>query len=148
MSLEVSHRVDLAAPRDAIFDFLADTGSFRLLDRALVSYAPDGRMALGMRGTFVHRRGGLTARSTWEVAELVPPDRIRVAIVGAGYEMEETVTLEPLAAGTRVTFVDVVRATSMRGRLMVALSAGIMRRDLMARTTRLQAALESAASQK
>ncbi|HEX5588787.1 MAG TPA: SRPBCC family protein [Candidatus Limnocylindrales bacterium] len=148
MSLEVSHGIDLAAAPETVFDFLVDTGNFRQLDRALVSYTPAGLMALGTTGTFVHRRGGMTARSTWKVAELVPPNRIRVAIVGAGYEMEETVTLEPLATGTRATFIDILRPTSIVGRLMVALSSGIMRRDLEARATRLVGALGSAASQK
>ena len=127
---------------EAVFDFLIDTDSFRILDRALVSYTPDGVMELGGSGTFVHRRGGMTARSTWTVEELERPSRVRVAIRGMGYEMEETATLVATDAGTRATFVDTVRPTSMAGRLLVALSGGIMRRDLANRSALLKSTLE------
>jgi hypothetical protein len=126
-----------------VFDFLTDTESFPVIDRALVSHAPHGRMHAGLAGTFVHRRGGMTARSTWHVAELVRPSRIRVAVRGAGYEMDETVELDPTDHGTHAAFIDRVRPTSLAGRLMVALSGAVMRRDLERRAALLKATLEA-----
>ena len=71
------------------------------------------------------------------------PRSLVVEVIGAGYGMTEAATLEPSATGTRATFVERVWPTSIPGRLMVALSSGIMRRDLAKRATLLKAALES-----
>ena len=42
--------------------------------------------------------------------------------------MDEEATLVATGSGTLATFIDTVRPTSIPGRLMVALSSGIMRR--------------------
>jgi uncharacterized protein YndB with AHSA1/START domain len=143
--MEIRHDVLILRPPEAVFDFLTDTDSFPVIDRALRSYTPRGRMSAGLAGTFVHRRGGMTARSTWYVAALVRPSHIHVAVRGAGYEMDETVELAPTDHGTRAAFIDRVRPTSLPGRLMVALSGAVMRRDLERRAALLKATLEPGA---
>lgn len=145
--MEIRHEVQIARSPEAVFDFLIDSDSFPVVDHALVAYHPRGLMHVGLRGTFVHRRGGMTARSTWQVAELERPARIRVTVRGMGYELNETATLSATATGTRATFVVAVRATSLAGRFMVALSGGIIRRDLRRRARLLQAALEARTSE-
>lgn len=144
--MQVRHEVEIPRPPEVVFDFLIDTDSFPVVDRALVSYTPHGLMRVGLSGTFVHRRGGMTARTTWTVEELVRPSRLRVAVRGMGYEMDEEATLVATDSGTLATFIDTVRPTSIPGRLMVALSSGIMRRDLNTRSALLKAALEGRAS--
>ena len=141
--MDVGHEIVVARPPEAVFDFLADTASFPVLDEALVSFEPPGPMRAGAGGTFVHRRGGITVRSAWTVRELDRPSRIRVTIRGTGYVLDETATLAATATGTRATFADTVRATSAAGRLMVALAGGFMRRDLERRAARLKAILEA-----
>jgi hypothetical protein len=140
----LSNQLDVARSPADVFDFLADIDSFRVLDPALVAVSPGGRLTEGLSGTFTHRRGGMTARTTWRVTEFAPPALLEVAIRGAGYEMTERASLVPLGSGTRATFVDRVWPTSLAGRVLVALSGGIMRRDLRARAGRLKAILESA----
>ena len=81
-------------------------------------------------------------RSTWEVVELQRPSNIRVAVHGSGYAMEEVARLSPVPGGTLARFVVTIRPTSVAGRLMVAMSGRIVRRDLEARARRLRAALE------
>ena len=143
--MEIRHEIEIARPPEAVFDFLVDTDSFPIVDRALVSFEPGGLMHVGLRGPFVHRRGGMTARSSREVVELVRPTRIHVAVIGSGYEMDEIATLSAGGRGTRARFVDIVRPTSVGGRVMVALSGAVMRRDLDVRTRLLKAALEPVA---
>lgn len=63
--MQIRHEVEVERPPEVVFDFLIDTDSFRVVDRALVSYTPGGLMHVGLSGAFVHRRGGVTARSTW-----------------------------------------------------------------------------------
>ena len=133
----LSTELDVARSPEDVFDFLADIDSFRVVDPALVDVAPGGRLAEGLSGTFTHRRGGMTARTTWRVTEFAPPTVLEVAIRGAGYEMTERAELEGVGTGTRATFVDRVWPTSLAGRVLVALSGGIMRRDLRARAGRL-----------
>lgn len=144
--MEIRFEINIKRSPEVVFDFLADTASFPVIDRALVTYTPDGPMRVGLAGTFVHRRGGMAARSTWEVTELERARHIRVAVRGMGYEMDETAVLVATESGTRVAFVDTVRPTSMPGRFLVALSDGIMRRDLRKRAALLKAALEAGAN--
>ena len=144
--MRIQHEIEIGRPPEVVFDFLIDTDSFRVIDHALVSYTPDGLMRVGLTGTFVHRRGGVTARSTWKVEELERPSRLRVAIRGMGYEMDEEATLVATDGGTRAIFIDTARPTSIAGRLIVALSAGIIRRDLSARAALLKSTLEAPAS--
>lgn len=121
-----------------VFAFLADTANFRAVDAALVDYAPTGPLRAGVQGRFAHRRGWMVARTTWTVTQLDPPRSLVVEVHGAGYAMTEAATLEPEAGGTRATFVERVWPTSRAGRLLVALSGGVMRRDLRARAARLK----------
>ena len=139
---EIESTLDIAQPPNEIFDFPADTRSFKAVDALLIEIEPEGRLAAGMTGRFLHRRGGLPARTTWRVTELDPPRRLSVEIHGMGYAMTENVDLEPTANGTRARFVEHVWPTSLRGRLLVALTSAIMRRDLRARADRLKAVLE------
>ena len=141
--MEISHEVQIARAPEAVFDFLVETDNFPVVDRALVDFAPRGRMSVGLRGTFVHLRGGMRARSAWQVSDLVRPRRIHVAVRGMGYEMDEVATLAPTPSGTLATFVDIVRATSLAGRLMVALSGRLMRLDLRRRAALLKESLEA-----
>lgn len=144
--MEIRHEIEVDRTPAAVFDFLTDSANFPVVDAALVEYSPHERLRLGLRGTFAHRRGGMTARTTWEVAEFEPPARVRVTVRGMGYEMDEIATLAPTTIGTRATFVETVRPTNLAGRLLVALSGGIMRRDLDARARLLKTALESSAT--
>ena len=102
-------------------------------------------------------RGGFRIESTFDVdrspAEVlafvadtanfgVVPRSLVVEIHGSGYGMTEAATLGPIADRTRATFVETVWPTSLAGRLLVALSGGVIRRDLRPRSERLRAVLE------
>lgn len=139
---EIETLLDIGRSPADVFDFLAHTRSFREVDAALVSFQPEGPLIEGMTGTFLHRRGGLPARSSWRVVHVDPPGHLMVEIRGMGYGMSEAVDLEATGTGTRARFVDRVWPTSLPGRLLVALSGGIMRRDLRARAERLRTILE------
>ena len=142
---EIETSVDIARSTVDVFAFLASTRSFKAVDPALVEFEPEGDLRPGLTGTFLHRRGGLPARSTWLVVESDPPRRLAVEIRGMGYGMTEEAMLKPQGDGTRATFVDRVWPTSLPGRLLVALSGRIMRRDLRARSERLRKILEAGA---
>ena len=125
-----------------VFAILADPANLRVVDPALVDFSPSGQLSAGLQGTMAHRRGPMIARTSWTVTEHDAPRSLVVEIQGSGYGMTEAAILEPSDGGTRATFVDRVWPTSLAGRLMVALSGGIMRRDLRARAERLRTALE------
>jgi hypothetical protein len=138
--------MDIDRQQADVFAYLADTASFRAVDLALVDFQPRGRLTEGLEGTFTHRRGGMTVRTTWRVEELDEPRSLRVSIRGLGYVMESLVELGPDGEETLARFVDSIWPTNLAGRVMLALSGGIMRRDLRARADRLKAILESPAS--
>ena len=140
---EISFDLEVAQPPEAVFGFIVDTGHLHELDDALVDFGPPGLLHDGSTGWFRHRRGGLTARTTFAVTAFEAPRRLEVAITGMGYAMTEAATLEATPNGTRARFVDRVWPTSIAGRLLVALSGGIMRRDLAKRAGRMRELLES-----
>jgi len=139
---ELRTDVDIERPPAAVFALLADTRWFRALDSALVEVEPEGPLAHGLTGRFLHRRAGLPARTTWQVLTLEAPSRLVVEVRGMGYAMTEALDLEGNALGTRARFRERVWPTSFAGRVLVALSGGIMRRDLRARSARLKALVE------
>lgn len=140
---ELAFELDITRPPAQVFAFLTSAEGLRAVDPALIDYGPLGPIAAGGAGWFKHRRGGMTARTTWAVTAFEEARRLEVAISGMGYAMTESAALEATATGTRARFVDRVWPTSLPGRLLVALSGGIMRRDLRARSARLKALLEA-----
>jgi polyketide cyclase/dehydrase/lipid transport protein len=139
---ELETVIDIERSPDEVFAFIADTRGFRALDPALVEVEPEGRLASGMTGRFLHRRAGLPARTTWRVIRLDTPTSLGVELRGMGYGMTEEIELERTPLGTRARFVERVWPTSLAGRLMVAVAGGIMRRDLRVRSALLKVVLE------
>lgn len=142
VGFELSFDLDVARRPEDVFAYLVDASHFKDLDDALVDYGPPDDLHAGSTGWFRHRRGGMTANTTFTVTAFDAPRHLTVAIAGMGYEMTEAATLVSTPSGTRATFVDRVWPTSLAGRLLVALSGGIMRRDLAKRAALLAAALE------
>ena len=140
---EIEFRLSVARTRADVFALLIDTARFRDVDAALVDVGPPGALALGRSGWMRHRRGGMTARTTWTVAAFEPPGRLVVRIDGMGYAMTEEVILEASGTGTTARFLERVWPTSLPGRILVALSGGVMRRDLRARAGRLRQLLDA-----
>jgi len=143
---ELRHEIDIAREPGAVFGFLTSPEGLRAVDPALMDHGPPGPITAGGAGWFAHRRGGMVARTTWRVTGFAPPGHLEVEIAGMGYGMTEAADLEATATGTRARFVDRVWPTSIAGRVLVALSGGIMRRDLRARAARLKALLEGGAA--
>jgi hypothetical protein len=139
---ELTFELDVARPPEDVFALLIDPDHFRDVDPALIDHGPSGPLVAGSEGWFKHRRFGMTARTTYRVTAFDAPDRLEVAISGMGYAMTEAAHLQPIPTGTRARFVDRVWPTTLPGRLLVALSGGIMRRDLHDRAARLKALLE------
>lgn len=140
---ELTFELDVARPPGDVFAMLIDPNHFRAIDPAMLEFGPPGPLSSGSEGWFKHRRGGMTARTTYRVTAFDAPSRLEVAISGMGYAMTESAELEAIRTGTRARFVDRVWPTTLPGRLLVALSGGIMRRDLRARAARLKALLEA-----
>ena len=141
--LELTFELDVARPPGDVFALLVDPDHFRLLDPAVLDYGPKIALSIDSEGWFKHRRGGMTARTTYRVTAFDPPRRLEVAISGMGYAMTEGAELDSIPMGTRARFVDRVWPTTLPGRLLIALSGGFMRRDLEARAARLKALLEA-----
>jgi hypothetical protein len=140
---ELTFELDVARSPEAVFSLLTDPAHFRAIDPAILDFGPQGPLTAGSEGWFKHRRGGMTARTTYRVSDFDAPDRLEVAIWGMGYAMTEAAELRPTPNGTRARFIDRVWPTTLPGRILVALSGGIMRRDLRDRAARLKALLES-----
>ena len=142
---ELVFELEVARSPTDVFAFLTSADGLRAVDPALVDYGPPGPLRAGRTGWFKHRRFGMPARTTWRVTTFEQPTRLEVAISGMGYAMTESAALEATPTGTRARFVDRVWPTTLPGRLLVALSGGIMRRDLRSRADRLKAVLEGSA---
>ena len=135
--LVIEGDVVITQPPMRVFDVLVDPTTWHDVDPALVEVTPLEPLTLGARGQMRHRRGpGMTARTSWDVTAFVPGARLDNHLTGLGYELTESVELTPVATGTRMRVVDTVIPTSLVGRAMVAMSRGIMERDLRERFSR------------
>ena len=144
---ELERVLEISREPSDVFEFLADTRNFKALDAALAEVEPLGRLVDGATGRFVHRRGPFAARTTWRVLRLEAPTTLSVELRGIGYAMTETVELVGAPTGTRATFTERVWPTSIVGRMLIALSGGVMRRDLRARADLAKAVLDLGARQ-
>lgn len=143
-AMTVEGRFEIARTPRAIFDVLADPSTWSTFDPALVEVEAHQPMAAGVTGTMRRRAGlGLTVKTTWEVTAFVPDTRLENLITGFGYELRETILLASDASGTTMTVVDTLVPTSLVGRVMAAMSRGIIERDLESRYRRLKTWLES-----
>ena len=140
----IQAEISIAADRHRVFDALADPATWFVIDPTLIDASPRTPLTLGATGTMRNRRGpGMVATASWRTTELEPGARITQYLVGMGYELWETVELEPEGGGTHLTVMDTLVPTSIVGRLMVAFSRGIMERDARARCAMLKALLEA-----
>ena len=70
---ELAFEVDLRRPPEDVFAAIADPALFRRIDPAMVDFGLSGPLGAGSTGWFVHRRGGMTARTTFSVIEFDRP---------------------------------------------------------------------------
>jgi hypothetical protein len=132
----------IAATPMAIFDVLTDLERWHALDDALIDVSPRDALALGSEGTITRRVARANVTTAWAIVEFERGSRFTIRDVGRGYQLDERVELAPAGDGTNVDIQDDLRATSLIGRLMVPFSAGIVQRDLVARTGRLKRVVE------
>jgi hypothetical protein len=132
----------IAASPEHVFEFLANPTHWSEYDPTLVEATPSDRLTVGASGILRNRRMGMTAKATWTTTELEPPVRVTQYLRGMGYELTESVRLTAVDGGTDMHVVDTLLPTSLGGRAFVAMSRGIMERDLRARSQRLRALLE------
>lgn len=143
----VESQVGIARTPREVFDVLADPATWFTVDAALVDVVPREPLVPGTTGTMRRRVGlGLTVTTAWENTEFVPGARLENLIKGFGYELRESVVLAADPNGTQVTVVDTLTPTSLVGRAMVAVSRGIIERDLHARYAKLKSLLEAGSS--
>ena len=86
---------------------------------------------------------GLSVKTKWENTVFEPGARLENLITGFGYELRELIVLAVAGRGTHATVTDTLTPTSLIGRAMVALSRGIIERDLQARYAKLKTVLEA-----
>ena len=139
----IEGRVAIARTPQEIFDVLVDPAAWSTLDAALVDVVPRDLVVPGSTGTMRRRVGlGLTVTTAWENTEFVPGARLENLIKGFGYELRETIVLAADPIGTQVDVIDTLIPTSLVGRAMVAVSRGIIERDLHRRFAKLKVVLE------
>ena len=138
----IDGRTRIAASPERVFEFLADPTRWSEYDPTLVEATPRERLTVGATGIVRNRRMGVTAKATWTTTELEPPVRVTQYTRGMGYELTESVQLTAVGGGTDMHVVITLLPTSLGGRAFVAMSRGIVERDLRARSQRLRALLE------
>ena len=139
----IEGRIDIARSPDDVFDYLADMGNWKAIDKALLKVSPDGAVGLGSSGTMTHKRPGVKVKTSWEVTAFERAGRFEILVTGFGYALRETVTLTEIPSGARVDITDLTLPTSIVGRVMVAVSGRTIRRELEVRNQRLKTLLET-----
>ncbi|MEO8230392.1 MAG: SRPBCC family protein [Chloroflexota bacterium] len=139
----VEGQVGIARTPQEVFVVLADPATWSAVDAALLDVTPSEPLIPGASGTMRRRVAGLTVKTAWQNTAFVPGARLENLIRGFGYELRESVVLEAAPIGTRMTVVDTLTPTSLVGRAFVAISRGVIERDLHSRFAKLKALLEA-----
>lgn len=135
----------IAASPEQIFEFLADPTRWSEYDPTLVEVTPSDRLHVGSSGDRPEPSDGHDREGDL--------DNDRAGATGAGHAVPARDGLRAHGVGpadrrgrrhrhARGRHVDTLLPTSPGGRVLVAMSRGIMERDLRARSERLRALLE------
>ncbi len=147
-TLSIDRRVWLASTPQGVFDVLKDPKNWFVLDKALMDVSPRDPIVAGAAGTMRHHRGpGMNVTTSWENIAFEPGVQLDSRVIGRGYKLRESVSLESAGGGTQMTVVDSVVSISLFGRLMIAFSRRIMEGDLRARCANLRTLVETAAAE-
>jgi len=138
----IERTTHIAAPPERVYEYMVDPTHWFEYDPTLVEATPGDRLQIGTSGIVRNRRMRMTAKATWKTTELEAPVRVTQYLRGMGYELTEAVRLTAVDGGTDMQVVDTLLPTSLGGRVFVAMSRGVMERDLRARSQRLKALLE------
>lgn len=139
----VEQHLEISRPPSVVFGFLGDVSNWPLIDAAVLEVTPSGPVTTGSSGTAVYKRPGTKVTTRWEITQLEPDERLEVFMTGSGYTLRETVDVRESSSGTELDIVDTLEPTNLIGRVMVAISGRMIRRDLAARSDKLKALLEA-----
>lgn len=136
--------IDIAAPPSEVFRWLIEP---ELLARWIGGFAraepiTEGPVRVGSRSRDVIEADGRRLVLETEITELVPDRRLAVHIRYEGGENDDAYDLEPVAGGTRLTYLSDVRLTGAARLLSLVIAPQLRaraRRDL----AKLQAEVEA-----
>ena len=105
MSVDVTSEIDIARPRDEVAAFACDPGNATrwYANIASVEWVTPPPAALGSRVAFVARFLGRRLAYTYEIAELVPGERLVMRTADGPFAMETTYAFAGAPGGTRMT---------------------------------------------
>ena len=103
--IEVEHTLEIARPRDEVFEYLTDVSRLPEWQSSAESAQLEGELREGARIKEVRTFMGRRATSTLEVSEYLPPSRFGLHVVEGPIRYSVEHALEELDGRTRVTFV-------------------------------------------
>ena len=103
--IEVEHTLEIARPRDEVFEYLTDVSRLPEWQASAESAELEGELREGARIKEVRTFMGRRANSTLEVSEYLPPSRFSLHVVEGPIRYSVEHALEALDGRTRVTFV-------------------------------------------
>ena len=146
MGIDVTTEVEIDRPRQEVSEYAADptnaTEWYR--DIESIDWRTDPPVRVGSRMDFVARFLGKRLAYTYEVAELVPGERLVMRTTEGPFPMETTYTWEDAGPGrTRICLRNRGGAGNLFTRLTAPLSAAAVRRATSRNLRDLKALLES-----
>ena len=103
--IEVEHTLEIARPRDEVFEYLTDVSRLPEWQSSAESAELEGELREGARIKEVRTFMGRRANSTLEVSEYVPPSRFSLRVVEGPIHYSVEHALEAVDGRTRITFI-------------------------------------------
>jgi uncharacterized protein YndB with AHSA1/START domain len=122
----------IEAPPELVFRTVSDVGNFSqaVPDIVNVEYLSETRSGVGTRFRETRRIKGREASTVLEVTETVENERIRLVADSHGTVWDSVFTVRPAAGGTELVLTMEARPYKVLARLMVPLTASMMRKPL------------------
>jgi uncharacterized protein YndB with AHSA1/START domain len=141
--IQYSSDVTIARPPQAVYEALLDPDLYsQWTDMVDVSFDGSGAPGIGTKGRFRMAKGPFKGMLEMEVTELVPDRRIVFHVTHPELDWVADSTLEPVGAGTRLTYAGQLRLLGWR-RLLEPLMGREVRQGEAAEALRLKALLEA-----
>jgi carbon monoxide dehydrogenase subunit G len=119
---KLTKSIEIEAPPEKVFAFIIDMEKMNEINKGFTEfeYTSKGPVGVGSTAHYVSKAGGTQAEFDMEITEFEKNKKVSMRTIGASkLKMQQSVTLEPTAKGTKATYIaDYTMPYSILGKIV------------------------------